>query len=50
MSIAAGLDAVIMDPLDKGMHASIIAAEALANRDRFCLNYIRAYNAGILNI
>ena len=50
MSVAAGLDAVIMDPLDKGMHAMICAAEALANRDRFCLNYIRAYNEGILNI
>lgn len=50
MSVAAGLDAVIMDPLDKGMHAMIYAAEALVNRDRFCLNYIRAHNDGRLNV
>ena len=25
-----------------------LAAEALANKDRFCLSYIKAYNLGIL--
>ncbi len=48
MSIACGLDAVIMDPLDGLMRAMILAAEALANKDRFCLSYIKAYNSGIL--
>lgn len=44
MSIARGLDAAIMDPLDEQMRALVFAAEALAGRDRFCLGYIRAYN------
>jgi cobalamin-dependent methionine synthase I len=48
MSIASGLDAVIMDPLDGIMHTLIYAAEALVNRDRFCLNYIKAFNQGKL--
>jgi 5-methyltetrahydrofolate--homocysteine methyltransferase len=48
MSIAKGLDAVIMDPADPVMHALIWAAEALVNRDRFCLSYIKAYNDGKL--
>lgn len=49
MSIAAGLDAVIMNPLDKGMHPLIFAAEALVNKDRFCLSYIKAHDNGILS-
>lgn len=49
MSIASGLDAVIMDPLDTTMVALIYAAEALINKDRFCMNYIQAYHHGKLN-
>ncbi|SPF43749.1 Methionine synthase [Syntrophobacter sp. SbD1] len=48
MSIVSGLDSVIMDPLDSVMQSLIFAAEALVNRDRFCLNYIKAYNKGKL--
>jgi 5-methyltetrahydrofolate--homocysteine methyltransferase len=44
LSVASGLDAVIMDPLDRTMVALIYAAEALINRDRFCLKYIEAYH------
>ncbi|KPJ75302.1 MAG: methyltetrahydrofolate--corrinoid methyltransferase, partial [Deltaproteobacteria bacterium SG8_13] len=44
MAVAAGLDAVIMDPLDSILQALILAAEALVNRDRYCLEYINAYN------
>ncbi|MBL7225248.1 MAG: methyltetrahydrofolate cobalamin methyltransferase [Desulfobacteraceae bacterium] len=43
MAIALGLDAAIIDPLDKHMMANIIAAETLAGRDDFCTNYIHAY-------
>ncbi len=50
MSIAYGLDAVIADPLDTQLTALMYAAEALVNKDRFCLNYIGAYNAGKLNV
>jgi 5-methyltetrahydrofolate--homocysteine methyltransferase len=48
MSIAHGLDAVIADPLDADLQALVYAAEALVNKDRFCLNYIKAYQEGRL--
>lgn len=50
MSIACGLDAVILDPLDQVMQALMYAAEALVNRDRYCLKYIEAHNGGKLKI
>ena len=50
LSVASGLDAVIMDPLDEVMVALIYAAEALVNRDRFCMNYIGAYHKGKLKV
>jgi 5-methyltetrahydrofolate--homocysteine methyltransferase len=43
MAIAKGLDAAILDPLDKRMMATILAAEALAGRDRFCMRFLNAY-------
>jgi len=42
MAIAKGLDGAIIDPLDRRMMAAIHAAEALAGRDSYCLNYIEA--------
>ena len=50
MSIVGGLDAVIIDPLDGALGALIFAAEALMNRDRFCMNYIGAFNKGKLAV
>lgn len=50
MSIAYGLDAVITDPLDAQLVALVYAAEALVNKDRFCMNYIGAFNNGKLNV
>jgi cobalamin-dependent methionine synthase I len=43
MAVAKGLDAAILDPLDKRMMANILAAEALAGRDRFCMRFLKAY-------
>jgi 5-methyltetrahydrofolate--homocysteine methyltransferase len=45
MAIAQGLDGAIINPLDRRMMANIIAAEALAGRDHFCMNYTKAYRA-----
>ncbi len=45
MAIAKGLDAAIVNPMDKAMMANIAAAEALAGRDEFCMNYLKAYRA-----
>lgn len=50
LSVASGLDAVIMDPLDGTMIALIYAAEALMNKDRFCLKYIGAHRQGKLKV
>ena len=47
MAIAKGLDGAIINPLDAKMMASIIAAEALAGRDSFCENYLKAFRAGV---
>ncbi len=41
-AIAAGLDSAITDPLDRDIMATIYAAEALAGRDEWCMNYITA--------
>ena len=45
MAIAKGLDAAIVNPMDQSMMASIVAAEALAGRDEFCVNFLAAYRA-----
>jgi 5-methyltetrahydrofolate--homocysteine methyltransferase len=48
MAIAKGLDGAIINPLDKRMMAGIVAAEALAGRDNFCMQYLKAFRAGLL--
>ena len=47
MAIAKGLDGAILNPLDKKMMASILAAEAMVGKDNFCMNYLKAYRAGM---
>jgi cobalamin-dependent methionine synthase I len=47
MAIAKGLDGAIINPLDRRMMADIIAAEALAGKDGFCVNYLKAFRAGM---
>ena len=47
MAIAKGLDGAIINPLDRRMMANIVAAEALAGRDGFCMNYLKAFRAGM---
>jgi 5-methyltetrahydrofolate--homocysteine methyltransferase len=46
MAIAKGLDGAIVNPLDRKMMANIVAAEALAGKDAFCMNYLTAFRAG----
>lgn len=43
MAVARGLDGLIVNPLDKQMMAGLIAAETLAGRDDYCVNYLKAY-------
>jgi 5-methyltetrahydrofolate--homocysteine methyltransferase len=47
LAVAAGLDSAILDPLDRELRATLLAAELVLGRDRHCLNYTRAYRAGI---
>ncbi|MFW6414934.1 MAG: methyltetrahydrofolate cobalamin methyltransferase [Thermodesulfobacteriota bacterium] len=50
MAITKGLDGAIVNPLDKRMMASITAAETLAGRDTYCMNYLDAYRSGKLEL
>ena len=43
MAIAKGLDAAIINPLDKLMTSAITAGLALSGQDDFCMQYIKAY-------
>jgi 5-methyltetrahydrofolate corrinoid/iron sulfur protein methyltransferase len=45
-AILKGLDGAIVNPLDKGMIASIITAEALVGKDDYCMNYLKSFRAG----
>lgn len=50
MAIAKKLDGAIVNPLDKRMMASIIAAETLIGKDEFCSNYLSAYRDNRLSL
>ncbi len=46
LAINAGLDAAILDPLDKETMHLLYAAKLLSGQDEFCLGYINAYRKG----
>ncbi len=46
MCVAAGMDAFILDPLDRPTMSLLDASLALAGRDEYCMNYIAAARAG----
>lgn len=48
MAMQSGLDAAILDPLDKHIISSLRASEALLGRDEYCADYIRAFREGKL--
>ncbi|WP_022667834.1 methyltetrahydrofolate cobalamin methyltransferase [Desulfospira joergensenii] len=47
MAISKGLDGLIINPLDTRMMANIVAAEALAGKDDYCMNYLKAFREGL---
>ncbi len=49
IAIAKGLDGAIMNPMDKGMIAAITLGEALSGKDDFCMNYLKAFRAGLFD-
>lgn len=48
IAVYGGLDAAIVDPTDTALTSAILAAEAVAGRDRFCKSYMKAFRAGRL--
>jgi 5-methyltetrahydrofolate corrinoid/iron sulfur protein methyltransferase len=48
--ISAGMDTLIIDPLDRRLMASIAAAKALTGQDEFCDEYLTAYRSGRLKM
>ena len=50
LAMAKGLDAVIVNPLDRRMMANIIAARTLLGQDEWCAGYIAAQREGQLDL
>jgi 5-methyltetrahydrofolate--homocysteine methyltransferase len=48
MAAGAGLTGAILDPLEPGLMATVMAAACLTGRDDYCMNYITAQRAGRL--
>jgi 5-methyltetrahydrofolate--homocysteine methyltransferase len=49
MMLSAGLDAAILDPLDKKIRAVLKASDALLGRDEYCKEYIKSHRKGELS-
>lgn len=45
-AVMAGMDGAILDPLDKKLMTFVYAAEALAGKDDYCMNYLMKYREG----
>lgn len=48
MAMVYGLDAAILNPLDKRLMSLIKASDTILGNDEFCMNFIAAYRAGQL--
>jgi len=46
-AIANGLNAAIINPMDKLLVSRIFAAEALSGKDNYCMNYLKAFRSGM---
>ncbi len=47
MAMNAGMDAAVMDPLNRDLRGAIYATEALKGDDYYCMEYIGAFREGI---
>ena len=48
LNLQMGLDAGIVDPLNRDIIGAIYATEALLNRDPYCRKYNKAYRKGLI--
>ena len=46
LAMAKGLDTALVDPLDKDLMSTIVAARALLGEDEYCRNYISSFREG----
>jgi 5-methyltetrahydrofolate corrinoid/iron sulfur protein methyltransferase len=46
LAIQAGMDSVIVNPEDRELRGLMMATETLLGKDRYCLNFNRAFRAG----
>lgn len=49
LSMQAGMDCAICDPNNQDIQTTILATELLLAQDKHCLNFTRAFRAGIFN-
>jgi 5-methyltetrahydrofolate corrinoid/iron sulfur protein methyltransferase len=47
LAMNAGMDSVILDPLNRDIMGLIYATEALLGKDEYCIEYINAYREGL---
>lgn len=47
LTMASGMDAYVLNPLDRQMMGAIVASQALMGCDAYCLKYIKAHRAGL---
>ena len=47
LAMNAGMDSVILDPLNRDIMGLIYATEALLGNDEYCIGYINAYREGV---
>jgi 5-methyltetrahydrofolate--homocysteine methyltransferase len=50
MAMNAGLDAAILDPLDKRLMSLVFASELLLEKDEYAMNYITAFREDKLDV
>jgi len=50
LALSVGMDSAIMDPMNRGMMDTILSAEALLGKDKYCRKYNKAYRDGKLGI
>ncbi|HSW38461.1 MAG TPA: methyltetrahydrofolate cobalamin methyltransferase [Acidobacteriota bacterium] len=50
LAMNAGLDSVILDPLNRDLRGLIYATDALLARDEMCIEYIQAFRKGIFGV
>jgi cobalamin-dependent methionine synthase I len=50
LAMGRGLDAAIIDPLDRRMMATITTATTLLGKDKACKNFLKTYRRGALNL